>query len=88
MTRRRYTEQQILEILKAIEGGLPVVEAVRQFQVGESTIYRWRAKYDGVDRSELRRLKALEEENARLKRLVAKQALENEALREVLGKDW
>ena len=88
MKKRRYSEAQIFRILKEVETGVPVVNAAREHEVSPATIHRWRSRYGGMTLSELKRLKALEEENARLKRIVAQQALDNELLREINSKKW
>jgi len=86
--KRRYSEAQIFGILKEVESGMPVINAAREHGVSPATIHRWKSKYSGMTLSELRRLKALEEENARLKRIVAQQALDNELLKEINSKKW
>jgi len=83
---RRYSEAQVFRILKEVESGVEVVNAAREHGVSPATIHRWKGKYAGMSLSELKRLKALEEENARLKRIVAQQALDNELLREINSK--
>ncbi len=88
MKRRRYGETQIIGILKEVEGGKAVAEVARQYGVSEPTIFRWKKRYAGLSESELKRLNALEEENRRLKKIVAQQALDNDALRELLSKNW
>ncbi len=88
MKKRRYTEVQIFGILREVESGMPVINAAREHGVSPATIHRWKSKYSGMTLSELRRLKALEEENARLKRIVAQQALDNELLKEINSKKW
>jgi len=85
---RRYSEAQIFRILKEVESGIPVVNAAREHEVSPATIHRWKSKYGGMTLSDLKRLKTLEEENARLKRIVAHQALDNELLREINSKKW
>jgi putative transposase len=85
---KRYSEAQIFRILKEVESGVPVVNAAREHGISPATIHRWKSKYAGMSISELKRLKALEEENARLKRIVAQQALDNELLREINSKKW
>lgn len=85
---KRYTEEQIIRILKEVETGTPVAEVCRKYNVAEATVYRRRDKYGGMDESQLRRLKALEAENTRLKRIVAQQALDIDALKDLLGKAW
>lgn len=88
MKTRRYLEAQVFRILQEVDSGTPVVDAARRHGVSPATIHRWKAKYGGMTLSELKRLKALEEENARLKRIVAQQALDNELLREINAKKW
>ena len=88
MKAKRYSEAQIFRILKEVESGAPVVNVAREHGVSPATIHRWKSKYAGMSLSELKRLKALEEENARLKRIVAQQALDNELLREINSKKW
>ena len=84
----RYKEDQIIRILKEVESGISVTEVCRKYGVSEQTVYRWRNKYGGLDTSELQRLRALEAENSRLKRIVAQQALDIDALKEVVSKKW
>ena len=88
MKGKRYTEGQIIRILKEVESGKAVAEVARQYGVSEPTIFRWKKRYGGLNESELKRLKALEEENRRLKKIVAQQAMDNDALRELLSKNW
>ena len=88
MKTRRYTEVQVFRILKEVETGSQIVDVARKHGVSPATIHRWKSKYGGMTLSELKRLKALEEENARLKRIVAQQALDNELLREINSKKW
>lgn len=88
MRKSRYSEEQIIGILREHEAGATVADLSRRHGVSEQTIYRWRQKYGGMETSELKRLKALEAENARLKKLVADQALDNQMLKELLGKKW
>ena len=88
MKTRRHSEAQVFRILKEVESGVPVVTAAREHEVSPATIHRWKGKYGGMTLSELKRLKALEEENARLKRIVAQQALDNELLKEINSKKW
>jgi putative transposase len=83
MKRSRFSEGQIITILKQAEGGLPVSELIRQHGISEGTYYRWKSKYGGLELSEAKRLKQLEDENRRLKRLVADQALDIQILKEV-----
>ena len=87
-TGKRYSEEQIIRILKEIEAGMAVEEASRRHGVSGGAIYRWKQKFGGMDISEARRLKLLESENTRLKRIVAQQAMDMEALKELLSKKW
>lgn len=87
--KKRHSEEQIIRILKEVEeSGLKVGDTCRAHQISEQTYYRWKQKYGGMDVAEARRLKELEEENARLKRLVADQALDIQILKEVNSKKW
>ena len=86
MKQRKYSEGQIVRILQEAEAGVPVVELVRKYGFSQSAFYRWRAKYGGMEASALRKLKMLEEENRRLKRMYAELSLEHAALRDVLEK--
>jgi len=88
MSRRRYTEEQIIGVLKEAEAGVKPLDLCRKHGVSECTLYRWKSKYSGLTVSELKRLKALEEENRRLKQIVADQALDNQAMKAVLAKNW
>jgi putative transposase len=85
MKRKRFSEEQIITVLKQAEGGLPIPELIRQHGISEGTFYRWKSKYGGLELSEAKRLKQLDEENRRLKRLVADQALDIQILREVVS---
>lgn len=85
--KKRYTEEQIIRILKEVESGTTVASVCRKYGVSEASVYRWRQKYSGMEQSQLRRLKELEKENARLKKIVAEQALDIDTLKDLLGKD-
>lgn len=84
----RYKEEQIIRILKEVEGGSSIAEVCRKYGVSEQTVYRWRSKYGGLDTSELQRLRELETENSRLKKIVAQQVLDIDTLKELLTKKW
>ena len=84
----RYKEEQIIRILKEVESGISVMEVCRKYGVAEQTVYRWRSRYGGLETSELQRLRELEAENSRLKRIVAQQALDIDVLKEVVSKKW
>jgi len=86
MKKKRFTEEQIAFALRQSEGGTPVVEIVRKLGISEQTFYRWKKKYAGMGIAELRRLKQLEEENRKLKQLVADLSLDKKMLQDVLSK--
>ena len=88
MKRSRFSEEQIIGILKEQEAGVPVAELCRKHGVSDASVYKWKANYDGMDVSEARRLRALEDENAKLKRMLADAMLDNVALKDLLGKKW
>jgi len=88
MKRKRHTEEQIIAILKKAESGLPIPDLLREHGISQQTFYRWKSKYGGLEISEAKRLKELEEENRRLKRLVADQALDIQILKDVNSKKW
>jgi len=84
----RFTEEQFISILREQEAGVTVAEVCRKHGVSSPTFYKWKAKFGGLDVSEARRLKTLEDENGRLKRLLADAMLDNVALKDLLGKKW
>ena len=84
----RYNEEQIIRILREVETGTSVAEVCRKYEVAEQTVYRWRSKYGGLGTSELQRLRELEAENSRLKRIVAQQVLDIDTLKELVSKKW
>lgn len=86
--RKRYTEEQIISVLKEAQSGVGTQELCRKHGISDATFYNWRAKYGGLEISEVRRLRVLEEENRKLKRLVADQALDILALKELNSKNW
>lgn len=86
MKKKRFTEAQIVAILKEGEAGVPVPDLSRKHGFGQSTFYQWKSKYGGMSVSELKRLKAIEDENSRLKRMYANLSMDHELLKEVLEK--
>jgi putative transposase len=88
MKRSRFTEEQIIGILREQEAGVPAADLCRKHGLSSPTFYKWKAKYGGLDVSEARRLRALEDENAKLKRMLADAMLDNVALKDLLGKKW
>ena len=86
MKRSRYSEEQIVGILKEAEAGISVTELCRKYGMSDATYYNWKAKYGGMNASELKRTKALEAENAKLKRMYADLALENRAMKDLIEK--
>ena len=88
MKKVRFTETQIISILKQQEAGISIKDLSREQGVSEATIYNWKAKYGGMEANEVKRMKELEEENSRLKRIVANLTLEIDAVKNVLGKKY
>ena len=88
MKRARFTEEQIIGVLREHEAGAKAADLARTHGVSEATLYNWKAKYGGMDMSDAKRLRQLEDQNANLKKLLADQMLEASALRELLAKKW
>ena len=88
MRQGRFSEEQIIGILKQNEAGAQVTQLCRDHAIGESTFYKWKSKYGGLEVNEAKRLRALEDENSKLKRLLADAMLDNAALKDVLSKKW
>ena len=86
MRKSRYTETQIVKILKEVEGGRQVKEVCREYGISDATYYNWKAKYGGMEASDIRKLKELEDENRRLKQMFANLSLEHEPLKDVVAK--
>jgi putative transposase len=88
MKRSRFTEEQIIGMIREQESGQRTADVCRRHGISEATFYKYKAKYGGMDVSDARRLKALEDENARLKKLLADQMLDNAMLRDIASKKW
>jgi putative transposase len=88
MVHKTYTEEQIIAVLKESEAGAKTTDLCRKYGMSDATFYKWKSKYAGLTVSELKRLKSLEDENRRLKQIVAQQALDNWALKELLSKNF
>ena len=86
MRKSRFTESQIIKVLKEVEGGRQVNEVCREYGISDATYYNWKSKYGGMEVSDIKRLKELEEENQRLKRMFADLSLKHEALRDIVEK--
>lgn len=88
MKRKRFTEEQIIAVLKQASQGQPTKDVCRQAGITPQTFYRWKAKFDGMDVSDARRLRSLEQENSRLKRMVADLSLDIQILKDINSKKW
>jgi putative transposase len=88
MKRARFTEEQIIAVLREQESGSKTADVCRKHGVSEATFYKWKAKYGGMEVSDARRLKTLEDENAKLKKLLAEAMLDNAMLRDVAARKW
>ena len=88
MKRKRYSEEQIISILKQHEAGRTMVDLAREFGITENTLYRWKSKFGGMEVNEAKRLRELEAENTRLKRLLAEAELDKAAMKEVIEGKW
>ena len=88
MKRSRFSEEQIIGILTEHEAGVSVADLCRKHGVSDASIYKWKARFGGMDVSEAKRLRALEDENGKLKRMLADAMLDNVALKDLLGKKW
>jgi putative transposase len=86
--RKHHREEEIIRILKEAEAGMAVADLLRKHNISQGTFYRWKSVYSGMQVNELKRLKELEKENARLKKLVAEQALDIDILKDVNSKNW
>ena len=88
MKRKRFTEEQIIAVLREHEAGMKTEDLARKHGISEATLYNWKAKFGGMDVSDAKRLRALEDENSKLKRLLADAMLDNSALKDLLSKKW
>jgi putative transposase len=88
MKRLRFTEEQIIAVLREQEAGMRTTDICRKHGISDATFYKWKAKYGGLEVSDAKRLRALEDENGRLKRMLADAMLDNAALKDLLGKKW
>ena len=88
MKRKRFTEEQIIAVLREHEAGMKTGDLARKHGISEATLYNWKAKFSGMDVSDAKRLRALEDENSKLKKLLADAMLDNSALKDLLSKKW
>lgn len=88
MKGKKFTEEQIIKVLKQAEAGIPAKELCRQYAIAQATFYKWKTKFGGMEVSDAKKLRALEDENRRLKKLVADQALDIQVLKDVNSKKW
>jgi putative transposase len=88
MKRSRFTEEQIISMIKEQEAGSPTAEVCRKYGISSASFYKYKAKFGGMDVSDARKLKALEDENAKLKKLLAEQMLDNAMLKDINSKKW
>jgi len=88
MKRMRFTEEQIIAVLREQEAGMKTADICRKHGISDATFYKWKAKYGGLEVSDAKRLRSLKDENGRLKRMLADAMLDNAALKDLLGKKW
>lgn len=88
MKQKRFSETEIFKILKQAQNGVPVVDLCREHGMSNASFYKWRSKYGGMDASKISEMKELAEENRRLKKMYAEMSMQNEVLKEALGKKW
>lgn len=88
MARKRHTEEQIIRVLKQAQNGMKIADVCRENGISDATYYKWKSKYGGMEINEAKRLRALEDENRRLKQIVGDLTLDNQALKAVVEKKW